>query len=198
MSRPKFKCDLVAALPPLAPYSAPDQQVVEPIAADFAMRERRRDELPDEHGGERGLVESVLHEKGSVSRKLVAPRRQELLGGDDAVEETRASYGDVLDEATAANIRLKAAHDALDPTVRAKYGSLTEVEIRTLLVEDMWLGQVDASVKRELGRVSEAATGRAKQRAEPTATPPPAPGDEVAVLAARVDPHPRQLGATWS
>ena len=74
---------------------------------------------------------------------------------------------------------------------------LTEDEIKTLVVDDKWLGTVAAAVQRELDRVSQTLTGRIRELAERYATPLPQLTDEVAALAARVNKHLKNMGAIW-
>jgi type I restriction enzyme M protein len=80
--------------------------------------------------------------------------------------------------------------------VAAKYGQLTEDEIRTLVVDDKWLATIAAAVQGELDRVSQTLTGRIRQLAERYATPLPQLTAEVAALAARVDGHLQKMGCT--
>ncbi len=78
--------------------------------------------------------------------------------------------------------------------VAAKYGQLTEDEIKTLVVDDKWLATIAAAVQGELDRVSQTLTGRIRQLAERYATPLPQLTGEVATLAARVDGHLQRMG----
>jgi type I restriction enzyme M protein len=90
--------------------------------------------------------------------------------------------------------KLKAAQDALIIKVAAKYGQLTEDEIKTLVVDDKWLATLAAAVQGELDRVSQTLTGRIRQLAERYASPLPQLVDEVATLAARVNKHLKRMG----
>ena len=68
---------------------------------------------------------------------------------------------------------MKDAQKELEAKVAAKYGKLTEDEIKTLVVDDKWLATLAAAVQSELDRVSQALTGRIRQLAERYATPLP-------------------------
>ena len=82
--------------------------------------------------------------------------------------------------------------------VTARYGQLTEDEIKTLVVDDKWLATLAAAVQGELDRVSQTLTGRIRQLAERYATPLPQLTGEVAALAGRVDEHLKKMGAEWA
>src|ERR1035441_1743028 len=93
--------------------------------------------------------------------------------------------------------KLKTAQDALMEKVAAKYGQLTEDEIKTLVVDDKWLHTIAAAVQGELDRVSQTLTGRIRQLAERYATPLPQLTDEIEMIAARVDRHLTKMGIVW-
>ena len=76
----------------------------------------------------------------------------------------------------------------------AKYVHLSVADIQTLVVQDKWLAALTASVQSELDRVSQALTGRIRQLAERYATPLTTLGDEVDVLAGRVEAHLKKMG----
>ena len=74
------------------------------------------------------------------------------------------------------------------------YPTLTEAEIKILVVDDKWMARVAAAVQGELDRVSQSITGRIGELAERYAIPLPTLVDEVATLSARVDAHLQQMG----
>jgi hypothetical protein len=82
----------------------------------------------------------------------------------------------------------------IPPLIDAKYPTLTEADIQTLVVDDKWLATLATAVQGELDRVSQTLTGRIRQLAERYATPLPQLTDEVAALAARVDEHLQKMG----
>ena len=93
--------------------------------------------------------------------------------------------------------KLKAAQDDLEAKLDAKYPTLTEEEIKILVVDDKWLATLAHAVQGELNRVSQTLTGRIRQLAERYATPLPQLTDEVTTLASRVEKHLTKMGAVW-
>ena len=135
------------------------------------------------------------------SRRRRSKARLKEIGRDaEDAEERKAleNYAALLDKQADTKSRLKAAQDALEAKVAAKYGKLTEAEIKTLVVDDKWLAQLAADVQSELDRVSQALTGRIRQLADRYATPLPQLTEEVKTLAARVDEHLKKMGAVWN
>jgi type I restriction enzyme M protein len=92
---------------------------------------------------------------------------------------------------------LKAAQDALEVKLTAKYGKLTETEIKALVVDDKWLAQLAADVQSDLDQVSQTLRGRIRQLAGRYATPLPDLTKKVEALAARVEEHLKKMGAIW-
>jgi type I restriction enzyme M protein len=104
-----------------------------------------------------------------------------------------------LSESEASRKRaVKEQGTALDRLAYEKYPSLTEAEIKLLVVDDKWIAQLTAVVQHELERVSQTLTGRVRELAERYATPLPQLTESVAALAARVDEHLVRMGATWN
>ena len=90
---------------------------------------------------------------------------------------------------------VKDADAALDARAYGKYATLTEAEIKTLVIDDKWMARLAADVQGELRRVSQTLTGRIRELAERYVTPLPQLTDEVATLAARVEEHLAKMGA---
>ena len=65
------------------------------------------------------------------------------------------------------------------------------------MVDDKWMRRLSAAVQEELDRVSQTLTGRIRELAERYATPLPKLTDEVETLAARVEKHLKEMGASW-
>ncbi|MEK7756234.1 MAG: N-6 DNA methylase, partial [Planctomycetota bacterium] len=200
VGKQKFKSDLIPAALLIGRYLAPEQAAIEPLETELGALEQQIDELKEEHGGEDGLLEEVVDAKGKISKKAVAARLKEIGGAAELDDERNAveNYAALVDQQADAKSRLKAAQDALEAKVAAKYGKLTEAEIKTLVVNDKWLAQLAADVQSELDRVSQALTGRIRQLADRYAAPLPQLTTEVDTLAARVNEHLKKMGAEWN
>jgi type I restriction enzyme M protein len=200
VGKQKFKSDLIPAALLIAHYFAAEQAAIEAFEGELGALEQQLDELKEEHGVEGSLLEEVVDEKGKVSKKAVATRLEEIDHDAEDADERNAleDYAALLDQQADTRSRLKAAQDALGAKIAAKYGKLTEAEIRTLVVDDKWLAQLAVDVQSELDRVSQALTGRIRQLADRYAAPLPQLTEEVKTLAARVEEHLKKMGAVWS
>ena len=158
--------------------------------------------MREENSGEEGLLDKVIEGEGDkqkIAAKAVKARLKEI-GKDPLYTDERAAleaYADLLEKQTKAKANRKAAQEDLDKKIDAKYLKLCEAEIKTLVVDDKWMGRLSAAVHGELDRVSQTLTGRIRQLAERYATPLPKLTNDVEMLAARVDKHLKKMGASW-
>jgi type I restriction enzyme M protein len=204
MSKPNV--DLIPPALVVARYFAAEQQAVEALESVRDAITRQMEELDEEHGGEDGLLAEGKTDKGKLTAKSVKDRlkalqsltvRAEVLEAQDEIKALKA-YAALLEQEATASKKVKDAQKAVDAKVVAKYAHLSVADIQTLVVVDKWLATLTASVQSELDRVSQALTGRIRQLADRYATPLPALGSEVEVLAGRVDGHLKAMRFVWS
>jgi type I restriction enzyme M protein len=202
VGKQKFKSDLIPAALLIVRFFAADQTAIDTLEDELGALEQRLDELKEEHGGEGGLLEEVVEGEGDkqkITAKAVKTQLNEIGLDPDYAEERKAleDYAALLNEQADLKNRLKAARKMLEAKIAAKYGKLTEAEIKTLVVDDKWLTHFAADVQGELDRVSQALTARIRQLAERYAAPLPKLEQEVEALAAQVDEHLKKMGFVW-
>ncbi len=192
----KLKADLIPPALVIGRYFATQQQRVEELQAEQEALGGQMEALREEQGGEDGLLAEVLDEKGKISKGAITNRIKEVKADPDAAEErkTLEDYLALMEKESEAGSRVKEAQKALDETVIAKYGRLSEAEVKALVVDDKWLATLTAELQGELGRVSQTLTGRVKELTERYASPLPHLEQEVNDLAGKVDTHLRKMG----
>lgn len=198
----RFKSDLVPAALVIDRYFATERDAIAALEAELAGIEQQLDEKREEQSGEEGLLAEVVEgegEKQKITGKAVKARLMGIGYDPDYAEERQAleDYAALLDQQADAKARLKTAQEDLEAKLDSKYHTLTEDDIKTLVVDDKWLATLAAAVQGELDRVSQTLTGRIRQLAERYASPLPQLTDDVATLAARVDGHLKKMGAVW-
>jgi type I restriction enzyme M protein len=137
--------------------------------------------------------------KQTIAAKAVRARLKEI-GTDPLYADERTAlktYADLLEQQAETKAKRKAAQEKLDQRISSKYPTLSEAEIKTLVVDDKWMGRVSDAVQGELDRVSQTLAGRIRELAERYSTPLPKLTDEVTRLASRVDEHLKNMGASW-
>ena len=198
----RFKSDLVPAPILVARYFVAERDAIEEFDNQLATLEQQLDEMRQENSGEDGLLAEVIEGEGNkqkITAKAVKARLKEI-GKDPLYADERAAleaYAGLLKQQKEAKAKRKAAQEDLDKKIDAKYPTLTEAEIKTLVMDDKWMAHLSVAVQGELDRVSQTLSGRIRQLAERYATPLPKLTDEVETLAARVEDHLKMMGAVW-
>ena len=175
----RFKSDLVPAPILVARYFVAERDAYRSARqpARYTL-EQQLDEMRQENSGEDGLLAEVIEgvgDKQKIAAKAVKARLKEI-GKDPLYADERAAleaYAGLLKQQTEAKAKRKAAQEDLDKKIDAKYPTLTEAEIKTLVVGDKWMARISAAVQSELDRVSQTLSGRIRQLAERYATPLP-------------------------
>jgi type I restriction enzyme M protein len=180
----RFKSDLIPAVILINRYFTAEQDAIAAVEAELASIEQELDEKREEQSGEEGLLAEVIEGEGDkqkITAKAVKARLKEIVQDPDYVDERLAleEYATLLDQQADMKVRLKAAQENLETKLDAKYPTLTEDEIKSLMVNDKWLATLDAAVQGELDRVSPTLTGRIRQLAERYTIPLPKLTDEV-------------------
>ncbi|MBT1073960.1 type I restriction-modification system subunit M [Geobacter grbiciae] len=180
-------------------YFAADNERIEQLEAERDAVGRRMEELEEENGGEEGLLEEARTDKGKLTAKSVKDRLKAIRHDREADDERQllTDYLELIEEEAAAGKKVKEARKALDARVAAKYATLTEAEVKALVVDGKWLATLAADVQTELDRVSQALAGRIRELAERYATPLPRLTVEVEELSARVGEHLQRMGFVW-
>ncbi|MCE9519746.1 MAG: type I restriction-modification system subunit M [Verrucomicrobia bacterium] len=197
LGKRKYAAELIPPALVIARYYPKEQAAIEALEAQLAALAQQMEEMVEEHGGEDGLLEDAKNDKDKITKASVAARLKEIKTDRDAADERKVleAYLALSEQESDTGAKLKAAQEALMNKLDAKYPTLTEADIQTLVVDDKWLATLAAAVQGELDRVSQTLTGRIRQLAERYATPLPQLTDEVAMLAARVDGHLKKMGA---
>ena len=188
-------CDLLPKELIVARYFAAEQDALDEKEAELESVTASLAELEEEHGSEEGALGAL--EK--VAKGEVNARLKEISGDRDAKDEVEVlrRWLDLSETETTLKREVKTLAAELDALAYSHYSKLTELDIKTLVVDDKWLDTLATGVQGELDHVSQNLTGRIRQLAERYATSLPQLIDEVAALAARVDGHLKKMGAVW-
>ena len=190
-----WTCDLIPRPLIVACYFTKEQSEIDKLTADLESVTARLTEMEEEHGGEEG----AFSELDKVNKANVAARLKEIKGDNEAKDETAIlnDWMKLNTEEADLKKRLKETEAGLDAKAYAKYPTLTENEIKTLVVDYKWLAALDAAVHGEMGRVSQQLTQRVKELGERYESPMPQMVKRVADLEAKVNSHLERMGFQW-
>jgi type I restriction enzyme M protein len=190
-----WTCDLIPKALIVARYFGKQQADIDQLAADLGSVTARLTELEEEHGGEDGAFADF--EK--VNKANVTARLQEIKADLDAKDESTVLSDWLKLNNEGANLykRLKEAVVALDAQAHARYPKLTEVEIKTLVVDDKWLAALGTAIHGEMDRVSQRLTQRVKELADRYEISMPQMVSRLGGLEVKVKRHLEKMGFVW-
>jgi type I restriction enzyme M protein len=190
-----WACDLVPKPLIVARYFAAEQAAIGELAAKLEAATAKLAELEEEHGGEDG----AFSELEKVNKAAVSARYKEIQHDAEAADEAAVlkQWLTANAEETDLKQRLKKAEAELDAKAYAKYPTLTEAEVKTLVVEDKWLAALAARIHGAMDRVSQQLTARVRELADRYDAPLPTLTDRVVELEAKVNGHLERMGFSW-
>jgi type I restriction enzyme M protein len=191
-----WACDLLPKSLVVARYFAAEQATIEQLIVDAEAPDAQLTELEEEHGGE----DAAFSGFDKINKAAVKQRLDEIGDDREAKDEIAVlKRWQKLDrEKSALKKQFKEAEAALDAAAYAKYPELSEAEIKTLAVDDKWLGALETAVHGEMDRISQGLTRRVRELAERYEAELPQLVDRVAELQARVDSHMERMCFTWT
>jgi len=190
-----WTCELIPKQYIVERYFRAEQTAIDETKAELEAATASRLELEDEHCGEEGFLGAL----DRIAKAEVSARIREIRGDSEATDEAEVLDRWLERSESETNLKrsLKVQEVALDTLAYDKYPTLTEAEIKTLVLDDKWLAHLSAVVQGELERVSQRLTGRIRELAGRYATPLPQLTEEMESLAARVEGHLTKMGVSW-
>jgi len=196
INKAKYKADLIPPALLVARYFQAQQTRIEEIQTDLDAASQELESYLEEHSGDEGLLSEALNDKDKVTAASVKAR---LKVTTDSEEKAALQQAQSLFDAEAeAKKSLKEHQEALDLGVFRHYTSLSETEIKILIVEDKWLTSLQANIQAEIERVTQQLANRVKELEERYAEPLPAIIQSVDVLSDKVAGHLKAMGLEWS
>lgn len=199
LGKKKYKTELIP--PPLmvARYFGEEQAAIERLQADLEQTSQELAALVEEHSGEEGLLEEATNDKGSLTKTGLKQRLKEIGNDPDFADELAVleQCQRLMDEEAMAKKGVKAAQEKLDQQLFARYPTLTEAEIRALVIDDKWQTALQAAIEAEIERVTQQLATRVQALTERYGEPLPQLVDEVDVLSCKVEAHLQKMGVTW-
>ncbi len=187
-----WTCDLVPKDLVINRYFKAEKQAIADLETEKERIASELTELEEEHSTEDGY----FSELEKVNKANITKRIKELKGETDVKEELAVlkQYLDLLTKQTATNKKIKDAEKELDEKLYAKYPTLTETEVKQLVVDDKWMQTIETAIKGEIDHISQRLTNRIKELAQRYETPLPQIDQEVKDLEEKVNTHLKKMG----
>ena len=190
-----WTCDLIPKSLIVTRFFADEQAAIDAIADQLEIVTAKLAELEEEHGGDEG----AFSELDKVNKANVTARLKEIKGEKDAKDEAAIlnDWMKLNGQDSDLKKKLKEAEAELDAESYAKYQTLTESEIKALVVEDKWLAALDTAIHGEMDRISQSLTQRVQELAERYETPMPQMVSRVAEFESKMNHHLERMGFSW-
>jgi len=179
----------------IAHYFATEQNAIDTLNAKKEEGLATKTEIEEEHGAEGGLFGDLDKINKATVTKFLKEKKAEKAPKEEL--EVCETYLKLLEQDTKINADLKVALKALENKVIAKYPTLTETEIKTLVTDHKWMHTIASAITTEMERVSQALTQRIKELAERYENPMPEIKNEVETLEKKVNAHLAKMGLVW-
>jgi len=179
----------------IAHYFASEQNAIDALNAKKEEGQATKTEMEEEHGAEGGLFGDLDKINKAEISKLLKEKKAEKAPKVEI--EACETYLKLLEQDTKINADLKVALKALENKVVAKYPTLSETEIKTLVTDHKWMHTIATAITTEMERVSQALTQRIKELADRYDNPMPLLKNEVETLEEKVNAHLAIMGLVW-
>jgi type I restriction enzyme M protein len=189
-------CDLLPKELLVRQLFADELELIEGLTSQLEEASSRLAELEEEHGGDEG----AFAELEKLNKANINARIKEIRKDPEAAEELAVlrEWLELSEEEAATKKALKAAEADLDNQAYGRYDSLTEAQVRELVVNGKWLATLEQAVAAEVERVSQQLTSRLKELGERYGEALPQISERVEELEARVAGHLERMGFTWN
>jgi type I restriction enzyme M protein len=198
----RFKSDLISGELLIAKFFESESKFIDSLESELLAVEQQFQEMIDENSGEDGLLIEVIEGEGDKQKiiaKSVKARLKEIGKDVDYVDELKVlqNYVVLLDKQAKLKSDLKIAQEDLTEKLSTKYLQLTEKEVKNLVIDDKWITALNASVQKELHRVSQTLTGRISQLSERYGVSLPILIKQLSNISSKVDKHLKKMGKEW-
>jgi type I restriction enzyme M protein len=153
INKAKYKAELIPPALLVARYFQAQHALINQIQTDLDAASQELESYIEEHSGDDGLLSDALNDRDKVTAASVKARLKLATDPDEKAALQQAQK--LFDVELEAKKSLKEDQEALDLAVFKHYASLSEAEIKTLIVEDKWLASLQANIQAEIERVTQ-------------------------------------------
>ncbi|GAB1257642.1 type I restriction-modification system subunit M [Aurantivibrio plasticivorans] len=201
IKKSKFKAELIPPALIIARYFHAEQTTIDTIQSELDATTQELESFIEEHtssgsaNGDEGLLNDALNDKDKVTKATVAARLKVGTDVDEIKVLKKAKY--LFESETDGKKSLKEHQEALDLAVFKHYATLSEDEIKTLIVQDKWLATLQTHIQAEIERITQQLANRVKELEERYAEPLPQISQNVEALSDKVAGHLKAMGLEW-
>jgi type I restriction enzyme M protein len=213
-----WACDLVPTYLVIDRYFSKEKKHIEQLEADREIIAAQLAELEEEYSGEEGYFADMEKlNKANVQKRLKKLGEKKIKkepvpelsmadepgcsfdsnNGELSEHDVLVKYLSLAEKQSQLSAQIKEATDELDKKTLAKYPTLSEDDIKQLVVDDKWVSSIRKAINSEMERISHRLTQRIKELADRYETPLPQQTKDVAILEEKVNAHLIKMGFEW-
>ncbi len=187
---------LIPTLLMIKTYFKVEQDGLDTLQTELEQAGAEMEEMKEEYGGDDGLLESVINEKGNITKGNLKNRIKEIKDDGEFADELEMlnKYSGLIEKEADCKKNIKIAEAELEKKVIAKYPTLSLNDIKNLVVERKWMSELENCVMSEVDRVSQTFAGRIKELAERYSETLPEIEEEIGSITKKVDGHLVKMG----
>jgi type I restriction enzyme M protein len=191
----KYKMDLIPPALIVARYFADEQTKVDELIAVAEEASRAVEEYVEEHAVEDGLLSGAM-EDDKITKKLASDRLKVAKYKSSDPDEVKALERliKLYNAEAAAKKAVKDAQAALDLATLKKYGDLTEIDVKALVLDDKWHGTITSRIATEASSLTLTLVARIQELGQRYAETVHALDAELVRLEAKVALHLTDMG----
>ena len=195
-----WTCDLIPKELVITKYLAAEQQELQDIEASIESIQAEITGIEEEHAGEEGLLNYATNDKGGITKTTITTFIKANKNNADEKEAVALAKTvlDLFTKEASLKKALKAKVTELDEATLAKFKTLTEAEVRSLVVEDKWLASLHAAIQTEIDAISQRLTGRIKELADRYENTMGELDNQTQTLEEKVSAHLENMGLVWN
>ena len=194
-AKKRYKSDIVTPSLVIANFFANKQTQLDALQADFDAATQELESFIEDNSGDDGLIENAKNDKGGIAKKGLTDRIKETNDAEELAALKKCLI--LLNTASKAKSTVKAAKLTLDELVFNKIPTLSEDELKTLVVQDKWFGAVEAQIIEEIECVTQQLANRVKTLEERYSETLPVLTKDVEKYAGLVESHLKKMGLSW-
>ena len=196
VQRKKYKMDLIPPVLIIARYFSAEQAEIELLRASQKAAARDLEEFMEDQSGEGGTLESAVNSTGKIDNSSIRSMLKSIKNTSDSVEERRVLTRclHLIKVEFAARKAVSEARIELDRKVLLRYASLTEDEIKRLVVEDKWFAAIRIAIEGEILQLTQYLAERVKELEQRYGQPLAKLEGDAYGLAAKVEIHLKSMG----
>lgn len=191
----KYKAEVIPPHLIVAKYFAIEQATLDAKQVELDIATQELEGFIEEHTANEGLLLEALNDKDKVTLATVKVRLK--LAVDVEEKQVLKNAQQLFEAETTLKKKVQELQVDLDIKVFNKYPTLTEDEIKDLVVQDKWFATLNSSVEAEIERVTHQLANRVKELNERYAEPLPQITQNVEALSLKVAEHLKAMGLEW-